>query len=150
MNKACLVCTVLSLCTSSIFADEVFFKKLNYFYQEGDQRKEHDARMIFTEDRILITDEDKPERATYADIQLASIKKVVYEKSSHPRWKTAVFLTPFALFAKGKKHWLTIQYQKDEKIEDFVFIRMDKDNYQMIIATMEARTGKPVEKMLED
>jgi len=45
---------------------------------------------------------------------------------------------------------LTIQYQKDEKTQEFVFLRMDKDNYQMIVATMEARTGKPVEKTRED
>jgi hypothetical protein len=31
-----------------------------------------------------------------------------------------------------------------------ILFRMDKDNNQMLIATMEARTGKPVEKMLED
>jgi hypothetical protein len=40
--------------------------------------------------------------------------------------------------------------KRQETTEDFVFIRMDKDNYQMLIATMEARTGKPAEKMLED
>jgi hypothetical protein len=94
MNRARLIFVVLSLFTfNMLFAEDVYFKKLSYFRQEGEKRKELEARMTFKEDRILITDEDKPERATYADIQLTSIKKVVYEKSSHPRWKTAIFLS---------------------------------------------------------
>jgi hypothetical protein len=152
MRIAATFSTVL-LCLFSIsssFGEDVYFKKLEYFSQEGDKRVEHDARITFAKEDILITDQNHPEKMTYASIPISSITKMVYEKSSHPRWKTAIFLSPFALFAKGKKHWLTIQYQKPDKSDDFVFLRLDKDNYQMILATIEARTGKAVEKMLED
>jgi hypothetical protein len=116
-----------------------YFKSLNFMYQEGDKLKDQKARITFTDEKILITDEDKPERATYADISIASIDKVTYEKSAHTRWKTGILLSPFALMSKGKKHWLTIQYKKDDKT-DFIMLRMDKSNYQMIIATIEAKT----------
>ncbi len=151
MRKTSLLLTFLIVIQSiNLLAEDVYFKKVSYFHQEGDKRIEEKARIVFQEKKIMLSDEDKPERTTFAEIPVASISKVVYEKSAHPRWKTAIFLSPFALFAKGKKHWLTIQYQKDEQTQEFVLLRMDKDNYQMIIATMEARTGKPVEKMIED
>jgi len=82
----------------------VYFKKVSYFHQEGDKRIEEKARIVFQKKKIMVADENKPERATFAEIPMSSISKVVYEKSAHPRWKTAIFLTPFALFAKGKKH----------------------------------------------
>lgn len=125
------------------------FKDVKVVYQDGDEQKEEDARLTFTSDRILLT-EEKVERGTFVAIPFTDFTKAVYEKSAHPRWKTAVFLTPWALFSKGKKHWITIDYKKPNGNEDFVLLHVDKGNYQMIIATLEARTGKPVEKMIED
>ena len=145
-----IACVVLLLSTFAFAAEDVYFKKVNYIYQESEERKEKDARLIFASDKLLITHEDDPAKGTFAEISKASISKVVYEKSSHPRWKTVVFLTPWALFSKGKKHWLTIQYSKPDNTEDFVLLKLDKKNYQMIIATMEAKTGKEIEKLLED
>lgn len=131
-------------------AEDVYFKKVNHVYQEGEERKERDVRLVFADDKVLVTDEDNPSKAVFATIPKDSISKVVYEKSSHPRWKTVVFLTPWALFSKGKKHWLTIQYKTPDNKDDFVLLKLDKKNYQMIIATMEAQTGQTVEKILED
>lgn len=126
------------------------FKDVKWVYAEEDKQKEKDARLTFESEKILLTHEDGAAKGTYVEIPISGISKIVYEKSSHPRWKTAVFLSPWALFSKGKKHWLTIQYQKPDGKEDFVMMHMDKKNYQMIIATMESRTGKTVEKMIED
>jgi hypothetical protein len=42
----------------------------------------------------------------------------------------------------------SITKRMEQKI--FVLLHMDKGNYQMTIATIEARTGKSVEEMLED
>jgi hypothetical protein len=151
-----MVIKIISIFFVSLFlwnfssAEDTYFKGLNYIYQDGDKLKDHDARITFTSDKIVVTDQDKPEKATYADIPIPSVEKVTYEKSAHTRWKTGILLSPFALFSKGKKHWLTIQYKKDEKTDDFVMLRMDKSNYQMIIATVESKTGKTVEKVLED
>ena len=40
---------------------------------------------------------------------------------------------------KGKKHWLTIKTGSD-----YAILRLDKDNYKIILPTFEARTGKKV------
>ena len=33
-----------------------------------------------------------------------------------PRVKTAIFLSPLAPFSPGKKHWLTIEYQRNNTL----------------------------------
>ncbi len=45
----------------------------------------------------------------------------VYERSSHARIKTAILISPLALFSKGKKHWLTISYHNDDESQSFRF-----------------------------
>ena len=63
--------------------------------------------------------------------------------------KTAIFLSPWALLSKGKKHWLTITY-KDGEGQDFVLLKLDKKEYKRILATAEAETEKEVERIIED
>ena len=60
---------------------------------------------------LRIVDEKKgAEKATYrAAIPFADVSSVAYERSKSPRVKTAIFLSPLALFSSGKKHWLTIE-----------------------------------------
>jgi hypothetical protein len=41
---------------------------------------------------------------------------------------------------KGKKHWLTVVDGGG-----FALVRLDKDNYQVILPAVEARTGRKIE-----
>jgi hypothetical protein len=82
----------------------------------------------------------------------ADIKSAEYSYSKHPRWRAgaaaAIAIGIFALplfFMKGKKHWLTVRTEKD-----FAVLRLDKDNYKIILPTFEARTGRKVETVGED
>ena len=59
---------------------------------------------------------------------------MIYERSSHARIKTAILLSPMALFSNGKKHWLTITY---------------KNGAKRILATVETEMGQDVEWILE-
>ncbi len=81
-----------------------------------------------------------------------SIKSAEYSNSKHPRWKAgigaAIAVGVFALplfFMKGKKHWLTIKTG-----DDYAILRLDKDNYKIILPTFEARTGKKVETVEDE
>ena len=68
------------------------------------------------------------------------ISSADYSFSQHPRWKTAVFLSPWALLSKGKKHWYTIHAG-----EDFAILRLDKNNYRQVTAAVEnkIKTRRP-------
>ena len=74
------------------------------------------------------------------------------EQEAIPRWKSGIGLAvAFGIFAlpvffmKGKKHWLTIAAEGD-----FAVLRLDKNNYRIILPTFEARTGKRVEAVAEE
>jgi hypothetical protein len=85
----------------------------------------------------------------YAEIPYDSVEEVTYERSTHPRTKTAIFVSPFALFSKGKKHWLTIEYENVDQ-KDFVLLRLGKKEYQRILATVEVKSGKEVERIIDN
>ena len=54
-----------------------------------------------------------------------------------------VFAIPM-FFTKGKKHWLTIQSEKDN-----ITFRLDKKNYQMVLATMDNKPGVKIEREID-
>lgn len=148
MKKLCSMALILVI-TCLTFADNPFptFKKTKYIEQVGDKAKERKCDLIFTDEGFRVTDDKH--RNDYAVIPYGEVDEIVYEKSSHPRWKTAVFLTIFALLSKGKKHWLTISY-KDGDERKYVILKMDKNDYRQIIALSETKTGKEVEWIIED
>ncbi|MGH9856988.1 MAG: hypothetical protein ACRD4B_03990 [Acidobacteriota bacterium] len=116
-------------------SNEMSFKKVKYVYGKG-ERKEKDARLIFTNDTVQITDDNEPRKELFVEIPKAIITKLVYEHSSKPRWKA-----PWTLFSKEKQHWLTIQYGKTEDRQNSVVLRLNNENYQSIVGTIEGETG---------
>ena len=81
----------------------------------------------------------------------SQINKIVYERSAHRRYKSGLLVTPWLLFSKGKKHWLTIEFHDvADQPQGFVYTRLDKNNYRRIIAALEAGTGLEVEEIIED
>lgn len=133
----------------ALAADDVLFKKSRLVITKDDgDSDEEKAHVSFTDDaRLRVT--DKKGKKVWADIPYADIHELTYERSTHPRAKTAIFISPFALFSKGKKHWLTVSYAKGED-KDFLLLRLDKKEYQRLLATAEARTGVDVERVVEE
>ena len=116
MGKHCFVLVLAVLLTQICAAQqtqtqstEVSFKKVKHVYGEGKQRKEKNAPIVITSDKVVITDDNDPRKEVFAEIPKSIITKLVYENSSNPSWKA-----PWTLFSKGKKHWLSIQYGKTE------------------------------------
>ena len=56
------------------------------------------------------------------------------------RWRSAILLSPLALFSKAKKHFVTITYQDKDKVEQAVVLEFDKDDIRMVLASLKART----------
>lgn len=46
-------------------------------------------------------------------------------------------------------HWLTVTYKKGEE-QDFIMLRLDKKEYQWMIAVAEIRTGVDVKRYVEE
>lgn len=126
------------------------FKKVDLLVPKGDTADEKSARLIFDRNTLVIeVDEDSE---IFKSFPYQSIKSAEYSYSKHPRWKAgigaAIAVGVFALplfFMKGKKHWLTIKTG-----DDYAVLRLDKDNYKIILPTFEARTGKKVETVEDE
>jgi hypothetical protein len=82
-------------------------------------------------------------------VKYDSIKTILYEKTSTPRYAEAVLISPLFLFSHSKKHFLTIQYTDDAGVGKFVIIHLDKKNAREAVAMAEAQTGKKVEQVEE-
>ena len=130
-----------------LLADDVSFPKTKYVIQDGGKDKEIKANLVFTEDSIIVKERKKPK--VFRTIPYKQVTEIIYERSTHARAKTAILISPLALFSKGKKHWLTITYQDGDK-KDFVLLKLDKKEYKRILATSDVRTGKKAERILEE
>lgn len=130
-----------------IAQNEAVFNKVKQDYQDGDKNKDRDAALVFQADKILV--KHRKANQVYAEIPNASITALTYEMSKHPRVKTAILLSPLALFSPGKKHWFTVQYKDGDK-STFVLLQLDKSEYQRVILEAETRTGMKVERVTEN
>jgi len=68
-----------------------------------------------------------------------------HEKSAKPRYAETLLLSPFFLFPKTRKQFLTIQYADDAANGKSGVFHMDKSNARDIANTAQAETGKKVE-----
>ena len=144
---AALMTIVLMMGAGSAFADDIQFPKTKYVAQKDGKDKEIKANMIFSDGSIIVKDRKKAE--VFATIPYGDIENVVYERSSHARTKTAILISPLALFSNGKKHWLTITYKNGED-SSFVLLKLDKKEYKRILATVETETGQDVERVIDN
>lgn len=87
--------------------------------------------------------------ASVVSIPYEKIKSMLYERTSKPQYAAAVLVNPLFLLARSKKHFLTIQYTDPDGQGKFALIHMDKGNARDIVATVEAETGKKVERSEE-
>jgi hypothetical protein len=126
-------------------ATEPSFYKVKHVYGQGKKQKEKDARLVFANEKLLITDDNEPRKELYAEIPTSFVKRLVYENSSKPSWKA-----PWSFLSKGKKHWLTIYFGKTEERQDAVVLLLPEDSYQKIVSTIEGETRLQAEMIVAD
>lgn len=124
------------------------FKDAQYFIKEAGKEKAKPVKGI-----LSFESEKKSVRFTGKEAELEipydRITGMTYEKTAKPRYALGLLVAWPLLFTKSKGHYLTIQYKQPEKEGQFALIRLDKDNYQMALATAEAQTGVKVERIEE-
>jgi endonuclease YncB( thermonuclease family) len=118
--------------------ENVVFDKIKYVEYENEDRKEREARLTFTDEEVRVTTDDG--KTTYLRLPYTLVTEITYERSAHPRWESIALPSVFGTFGDRKKHWLTILWTEEGE-DDFALLRLDKDNYQQIIAACESRVG---------
>ena len=147
-----IIGTILLAAATGAVADVMQFRKVDYLQvttkDNGEpEEKKYDARLEIDQDlRVLRIAHEKrgADEALYAEVAFSDVTGILYEQSKSPRWKTAIFLSPLALFSSGRKHWLTIEYKGG-----YAYMRLDKNNQRQIRAALNA-SGFEVETILED
>ena len=127
-RTTCLItlATVLTA-TLSFGAQSVVFRKVDFYEDEGDKEKKYDARLALDPKArtILIADEKHgADKKVYALIPYDKVKKIVYERSSHRRYKAGLLVSPWLLFSKG--------------------------NYRRVLSALSSGVGLEIEEIIED
>lgn len=74
-------------------------------------------------------------------IPWGAIEDLEYGQRVSRRWKTAIFLSVFALFSRGRKHYVTITYKTSSGDQAAIF-EFGKEIIRPTLAALKARSGK--------
>ena len=156
MKRIADLITLSTILTAALAfsTDSVVFRKVDYYEDEGEKEKKHDARLALDPNArtILIADEKHgADKKVYALIPYDKVKKIVYERSAHRRYKAGLLVTPWLLFSKGKKHWLTIEFEDVAGLPlGYVYVRLHKGNYRRVLSALSSGVGVEIEEIIED
>ena len=124
------------------------FGNVGLMVNTGGKAEEQAAILVLGEKELTI---ESRGGATLKSLPYDKLKSLEYSYSKSPRWKSgtaaAIAVGVFAIpifFMKGKKHWLTAVGDGD-----FALIRLDKNNYKIVIPALEARTGMKVDTVAD-
>jgi hypothetical protein len=93
-------------------------------------------------DTVVLT--PKPKEGSPIIIPWASIEEVEYGQKAGRRVKTAIFLSPLALFGKSRKHYVTLAWKDATAADQTAVLEFSKDDIRTVLAVLKARTGKPI------
>ena len=81
-----------------------------------------------------------PKESAMLEIPWDRVSQLEYGQNVARRWRSAILLSPIALFSKAKKHFVTITYQDKDKAEQAMVLEFDNDDIRMVLASLKART----------
>jgi hypothetical protein len=151
MKSLCVAMCLSLVAISVLAAAEAKFDKVEYLPPKIEGQKKVDpvkGHILFDKERKAMEFQDEKNQPVVT-VPYDKVKTLLYEKTSRPRYAEAILLSPFFLFSKTKKHFLTVQYTDSSGTGKFFMIHMDKSNAMDIVNTAEAETGKSVERTEE-
>ena len=117
-----------------------------------------DARLMVGKQQIegtLVSDAKMKQIAfdangnTQFQVPFDKVRSLLYERAAKPRYAAGLLLAWPLLFTKSKQHYLTIQYTDAAGEGKFQIVRLDKNNVQAALNTIEADTGVKIERTEE-
>jgi hypothetical protein len=79
------------------------------------------------------------------EIPYVKVESLEYGQKASHRIKTAILLTPWSLFSKKRRHYLSVIYKDKDDKDQAVVLELGKDILRPTVLAMEARSGKKVE-----
>ena len=151
MKRSISVLLMVLVAFSVSFADETAFRGVKLADAKG---KQADASLIFSDNNkdivVRVADRD------FVTVPYDQLDKVSYEYTKKHRVTQGAIVMVASLGAgaivmltKSKSHWLYIDYHEQNAPKSLV-LRLDKSDYQKIIASIKTHSGKDVEMLAQD
>ena len=146
------IAAVVALGAAAAAQAQASFEHAEYLKaaEPGGKKKGEAAKGAVYFDATAKTIEFREKKAgTDFSIPYGSVKSMLYERASKPRYAEGILIAWPLLLTKSKKHYLTIQYADGNGAGKYAILHLDKSNYQDLLATAEAQTGKRVDRSEE-
>jgi len=99
-----------------------------------------------TEGRLNTDDETNlifiPDKGEPVPMPYARIKSFEYGQRASFRTKTAIFVSPFSLFSKSRRHFYSFLFDDADGKEQGIILQVGKDLVRPLKMVIEVRTGK--------
>ena len=150
INRNVIVRTLLtaSLCVGLFAvagsAEDATFKDVKQYITAGDKTRDVKATLTISDDALTVT--RQPGDATA--ISFEAITGATYDRRERQRKMMGLPMTGQAMAgaATKKQHFLTIQF-KQGGTGDFLELELGKDIAGRVVAMLEAKSGKPIQKV---
>jgi hypothetical protein len=110
-------------------APDVSYRKVKLITQAGSSERSTDVVLLFSDDRLSVTPAGGG--AALRTVRYAEITAASYSKAQRKRLG----------FIRSSQHLLEI-----ETAAEPLLLRLDKDNFERILAAIETRSGQPVSR----
>ena len=100
------------------------------------------AQQVFTKHETRLFFETR--NTAFYEAGYPSLTKLIYERTKKPRYSAGLLLAWPLLFTKEKQHYLTF-----ESKGSYAFVKMHKSQFRAAVATLEATSGRDVERLVE-
>ena len=139
LKMKCLLVSslIMAVLSTSAYA-QMTFKKVETRTTFGAAQQGNKGKLIIEGKQIRFT---KGNGAEYFTIPTDAVSELFYSRVSGRRIGAAILVTPFLLFSKGRKHYLTITFNDGADLIGAVEFKLHKSNYRGALRTAEQVTG---------
>jgi hypothetical protein len=139
-----LLTASLCLFAVTVSAQDATFKDVKQYITKGDKTREVKATLTISDDALTVT----PQSEDSTIISVGAITGATYDRRERQRKTLGLPVTGqgMAGVATKRQHFLTIQFKRGET-GDFVELELGKDIAPRVVAMLEAKWGKSIEKV---
>ncbi len=142
--------TFLAVLLLGIFAvpaqAQFTYKNVQVRTSFGAAQQGNKGLLLIDSEKVRFTKNDG--RTEYFSIPANSVTEIFYSRVSGRRIGAAILVTPFLLFSKGRKHYMTLSFNDGDKLVGAVEFKLHKNNYRGVLRTLEEITGLTMEYAL--
>ena len=136
--KRLFVSSLILVVLSTSAYGQMTFKKVQTRTTFGAAEQGNKGKLVIDGKQIRFT---KNNGAEYFTIPAEAVSELYYSRVSGRRIGAAILVTPFLLFSKGRKHYLTLTFNDGADLVGAVEFKLHKNNYRGALRTAEQVTG---------